>query len=168
MNCVHKPCYADSRMRSLSYGAVLALSTALMQVTRKANCWEPSIPLNSSQHSCSPSVRRKMLTLGLYRIKISGLLSWIQYIPFSSLSFAEDLVQFLLRSFSLFMILKCKNYPCEWRSCSQQGRWQECTTLVNLWNSGQYSWLSVFLLMLHVCFTEVIKAQTNPCWLVQG
>lgn len=23
-------------------------------------------------------------------------------------------------------------------------------------------------LMLHVCSTEVTKAQTNPCWLVQG
>lgn len=101
----------------------------------------------------------------LYRIKISGALDWIQYIPFTSLSFPEDLVQFLLRSFSLFMIPKYKNYLCEWHSCSQQGEWRE---FGNFWNSGQYSWLSILLLMLHIGFTEVTKAQTNPCWLVQG
>lgn len=132
------------------------LSTALLQVTRKANCWEPSVPLKSSQHSCNPSVRRTILTLGFHRIKISGALDWIQYIP--CLSFPEDLVQFLLSSFSLFMILKCKNYLCEWHSCSQQGGWQECTTFRNFWHSGQYSWLSILLLMLQVCCTEVIPA----------
>lgn len=91
-----------------------------------------SMPL-SNIHDHSPLVMRGVVILSLDGIKISGALSWKCYIPFTSLSFLEDVVWFLPTS--LLWQLTCSWY-CSVTSngqngCCQQQGLQDCATFKN-------------------------------------